>query len=676
PLPGLPAPHQQRVRRSGTVPGRCGGDPRRQHDLRARRRFRRACALPLLPGLRGHGVLRARGAAGGGGDSHRRVRRSGFPATLRLGVRGAQARLGGAAGGDRTPPLNGPQAIAHAGAGGMTQRRASAATSCRRTRIRRCWRASLWRCASGCSAGPASASARPVPPCWANPTHSPPGARRPRRRSIRARAARARRVATPTRTRTGTPLRAVRDDGGGDGRARLRLEAFAGGRCARVLQVAIERGGSDNRACARLHRRTGRQTCRQAPRDVHERRPPRCAIEVADEPRPADGLMAPDPTGSRRVAEGLERYVEAQEGVFERALGEIRNGLKRGHWIWFVFPQLPGLGRSPQSAYYGIRGLDEARRYLAHPVLGPRLDAATRAVLQAGQPPRRIFGELEAMKFASSMTLFARASPPGSVYHEALHLAGGRDALTLDLLARDGDGGEALAAPRGFPNVAARPRRVVSPAEGAIRHRMLRPAMSFETFRFPPPLPPPVQQGPPPSRPSDPGGAGFHEDLLAADPAEVGFALDHASVRIQDEREDQWNTHWSASGAMSVSAPGADAQVVPLRYSATMRNEHATPEGMRVLNPFDPSTIPPRTRIDVRGRDYAGTPMEASFRAMAEANGLASIEDLRLSLEMTADGELRVMTGSNRLFDAPRDGGPASAPAAREDFIRHTAMLD
>ena len=200
--------------------------------------------------------------------------------------------------------------------------------------------------------------------------------------------------------------------------------------------------------------------------------------------------------------------------------------------------------------------------------------------------------------------------------------------------------------------------------------------MSFETFRFPPPLPPPVQQGPPPSRPSDPGGAGFHEDLLAADPAEVGFALDHASVRIQDEREDQWNTHWSASGAMSVSAPGADAQVVPLRYSATMRNEHATPEGMRVLNPFDPSTIPPRTRIDVQGRDYAGTPMEASFRAMAEANGLASIEDLRLSLEMTADGELRVMTGSNRLFDAPRDGGPASAPAAREDFIRHTAMLD
>ena len=200
--------------------------------------------------------------------------------------------------------------------------------------------------------------------------------------------------------------------------------------------------------------------------------------------------------------------------------------------------------------------------------------------------------------------------------------------------------------------------------------------MSFETSRFPPPLPGPHLQGPPPWRARDPGGAGFAGDLLAADPAEVAFALDPASVRIQDEREDQWNTHWSAGGAVSVSAPGAESQAVPLRYTATMRNEHATPEGMRTLNPFDPSTIPPRTRIEVQGRDYAGTPMEASFRAMANANGLASIEDLRLSLETTADGELRVMTGSNRLFDAPRDGGPASAPAAREDFVRHTAMLD
>jgi hypothetical protein len=201
--------------------------------------------------------------------------------------------------------------------------------------------------------------------------------------------------------------------------------------------------------------------------------------------------------------------------------------------------------------------------------------------------------------------------------------------------------------------------------------------MSFETLRFPPPLPPPGSQGPMlPPRAVDPGGAGFDEALLSADPADVEFALDRGSVRITGEREAQYTTHWSASGEMFVSAPGADAQAVPLRFEATMHNDDATPARMRALNPFDPATIPPRTRIEVDGRDYAGTPMEASFRALAAANGLASIEELRLSLEMTADGELRVMTGSHRLFDAPRDGGPASYPAQREDFIRHTAMLD
>lgn len=201
--------------------------------------------------------------------------------------------------------------------------------------------------------------------------------------------------------------------------------------------------------------------------------------------------------------------------------------------------------------------------------------------------------------------------------------------------------------------------------------------MSFETFRFPPPLPPPDLRGAMPlPHPSDPGTAGFSDALLSADPADIAFELDRSSVRIRDEREAQWNTIWTASGGMFVSAPGAEAQAVPLRFEATMRNEDATPARMRALNPFDPATIPPRTRIEVFGRDYAGTAMEASFRALAAANGLDSIEDLRLSLEMTADGELRVMTGSNRLFDAPRDGGPASAPAEREDFIRHTAMLD
>ncbi|TWT22402.1 hypothetical protein FQY83_05065 [Luteimonas marina] len=202
--------------------------------------------------------------------------------------------------------------------------------------------------------------------------------------------------------------------------------------------------------------------------------------------------------------------------------------------------------------------------------------------------------------------------------------------------------------------------------------------MSYETFRFPPPLPPPVSDwiGALASRLTDSQAPGFDEALLAADPAEVDFALDPASVRISDENEGQWNTTYSASGELQVSAPGTGAQTVPVRYDVTIRNENATPQQLRSVNPFDPSTIPDRTRIEVYGRDYARTPLEASFRALADANDLASIEDLRLSLEMTADGELRVMTGSNRLFDAPRDGGPASLPSAREDFTRHTTMLE
>ena len=98
--------------------------------------------------------------------------------------------------------------------------------------------------------------------------------------------------------------------------------------------------------------------------------------------------------------------------------------------------------------------------------------------------------------------------------------------------------------------------------------------MAFETFRFPPPLPPPGLQGPILSpRPAEPGGTGFDEALLSADPAEVEFALDRGSVRIQDEREAQWNTTWSATGEMFVSAPGVEAQAVPLRFEATMRND-------------------------------------------------------------------------------------------------------
>ncbi|MCA0393456.1 MAG: DNA/RNA non-specific endonuclease [Proteobacteria bacterium] len=202
--------------------------------------------------------------------------------------------------------------------------------------------------------------------------------------------------------------------------------------------------------------------------------------------------------------------------------------------------------------------------------------------------------------------------------------------------------------------------------------------MSLETSRFPPPLPPPVFDGlgTLASRFGATQVTGFDPALRDADPADVDFALDPASVRITGENTQQWNTTYSVSGEVQVSAPGLDAQVVPVRYEVTLRNEQATPAQMRAIHPFDPATIPDRTRIEVQGRDYAGTPLEASFRALAGANGLDAIDDLRLSLEMTADGTLRVMTGANRLFDAPRDGGPASLPAGREDFIRHTTLLD
>jgi len=148
------------------------------------------------------------------------------------------------------------------------------------------------------------------------------------------------------------------------------------------------------------------------------------------------GAMA----GHAHDADPLERFVEAQEGVYERALGELRAGLQRGHWMWFVFPQLRGLGRSAQSAFYGIRGLEEARRYLAHPVLGPRLEAATRCVLQAGVPPPVIFGRLDAMKFISCITLFAQAAGADSVFADALRTCGLEDRLTLEALSIESGG--------------------------------------------------------------------------------------------------------------------------------------------------------------------------------------------------------------------------------------------
>lgn len=131
----------------------------------------------------------------------------------------------------------------------------------------------------------------------------------------------------------------------------------------------------------------------------------------------------------------LQRFVEAQErdGTYERALAELRAGRKRGHWIWFVFPQIEGLGYSEMSRLYAIAGLDEAAAYLAHPLLGPRLAQSAEVLLQLpGQDPVAILGEVDAVKLRSSMTLFAHVPGAAPVFGEVLarYYAGVADEAT------------------------------------------------------------------------------------------------------------------------------------------------------------------------------------------------------------------------------------------------------
>jgi uncharacterized protein (DUF1810 family) len=124
----------------------------------------------------------------------------------------------------------------------------------------------------------------------------------------------------------------------------------------------------------------------------------------------------------------LERFVDAQEHVYSSVLGELRSGRKAGHWIWFIFPQIAGLGSSVVSRHYAISGLDEVRAYLAHPVLGPRLCECAGLVLAIeGSTAEQIFGSLDAKKVRSSMTLFLRAAPDGAVFREVLERLYGGD---------------------------------------------------------------------------------------------------------------------------------------------------------------------------------------------------------------------------------------------------------
>ena len=135
----------------------------------------------------------------------------------------------------------------------------------------------------------------------------------------------------------------------------------------------------------------------------------------------------------------LERFVKAQEYDYAAALGEIRGGRKRSHWMWYIFPQLRGLGFSSTAQFYGIRDLDEARDYMAHPVLGPRLVEISEALLTLpGSDPGAVMGYPDDLKLCSCMTLFELAAPGQPVFGKVLekYYAGRRDRRTLELLGK------------------------------------------------------------------------------------------------------------------------------------------------------------------------------------------------------------------------------------------------
>ncbi|MCH8616887.1 DUF1810 domain-containing protein [Sphingomonas sp. SM33] len=132
----------------------------------------------------------------------------------------------------------------------------------------------------------------------------------------------------------------------------------------------------------------------------------------------------------------LQRFVDAQEGIFNAALSELRAGEKRSHWMWFIFPQLGALGRSLTATFYGIRSLDEARAYLAHPLLDQRYHQVVEAMMAwAGKRDAvAILGSIDAMKLRSSLTLFQQTSGEASFAQALAAFFDGPDAQTLELL--------------------------------------------------------------------------------------------------------------------------------------------------------------------------------------------------------------------------------------------------
>lgn len=134
----------------------------------------------------------------------------------------------------------------------------------------------------------------------------------------------------------------------------------------------------------------------------------------------------------------LSRFITAQAAIYDQALAELRRGRKESHWMWFIFPQLAGLGRSETARFYGVHSLDEAKRYLAHPLLGTRLRACTAAMMAQAESlsAEAILGSVDALKLCSSMTLF-EAAGSDAAFAQMLNAfyAGRRDPPTLHFLA-------------------------------------------------------------------------------------------------------------------------------------------------------------------------------------------------------------------------------------------------
>jgi len=137
------------------------------------------------------------------------------------------------------------------------------------------------------------------------------------------------------------------------------------------------------------------------------------------------------------MSDPLDRFVAAQAGSYDTALAELTAGAKRSHWMWFIFPQIAGLGRSSTAIHYAIADLDEAHAYLAHPLLGTRYLACVDALLRhAGRDAAAMLGEIDAVKLRSSLTLFDAAGAPPAVAHALDTFFPAPDPMTLRLIGR------------------------------------------------------------------------------------------------------------------------------------------------------------------------------------------------------------------------------------------------